>query len=428
MIAKIIAYGRTREEALARLRRAMSSTTVVIEGGACNKSFVLDLLDQPEVVDGTGGWADTGWIDRVRAEGRLVAHAHAGIAVVAAAIEAYLDRLRIETARLLETAHGGRPSASAPGRPCRSSSSCAACPTRCRRSTRGPARFRVSVASGDHRADRRRRDGPHRRRTPAAWSSVAGRYHLVTATHGPTTLVEVDGVAHRVSRDEGGVLRSPAPALVVATPVAVGAEVEAGAAVVVLESHEDGDGAARAVPGPGQGAAGHHRQPGGDRRCPDQAGAGREEGADEAVVDTGPATWTCQRPTRAWSRRGAWSAGQGDLTAVCSATTSRREDQDAALSEYLAVRDRAAGRRRPVVADELVAAEDLRRPRRAEPQPARRRGSAHRAAGAQLARALPHLPAEPRRRAWRACPSSSGDRLACACSGTTAWTDLERTP
>ncbi|HEU5265151.1 MAG TPA: carboxyl transferase domain-containing protein, partial [Jatrophihabitans sp.] len=48
--------------------------------------------------------------------------------------------------------------------------------------------------------------------------------------------VEVDGVAHRVSRDEGGVLRSPAPALVVATPLAVGAEVEAGAPVLVLES------------------------------------------------------------------------------------------------------------------------------------------------------------------------------------------------
>src|SRR6476661_6875605 len=109
MIAKIIAVGRTRDEALARLRRAMSSTTVVIEGGACNKSFVLDLLAQPEVVDGTGGWADTGWIDRVRAEGRLASHAHAGVAVVAAAIEAYLEGVRIEVARLLETAHGGRP-------------------------------------------------------------------------------------------------------------------------------------------------------------------------------------------------------------------------------------------------------------------------------------------------------------------------------
>ena len=46
----------------------------------------------------------------------------------------------------------------------------------------------------------------------------------------------MDGVTHRISRDEGGVVRSPAPALVVATPVAVGAEVEAGAPVLVLES------------------------------------------------------------------------------------------------------------------------------------------------------------------------------------------------
>ena len=60
--------------------------------------------------------------------------------------------------------------------------------------------------------------------------TVRGRTHrLITATHGPVHLVEVDGVTHRVSRDEGGVLRSPAPALVVATPVAVGEEVAAGA-------------------------------------------------------------------------------------------------------------------------------------------------------------------------------------------------------
>ena len=46
MIAKIIAYGRDRDQALARLRRALGETTVIIEGGATNKSFVLDLLDQ----------------------------------------------------------------------------------------------------------------------------------------------------------------------------------------------------------------------------------------------------------------------------------------------------------------------------------------------------------------------------------------------
>src|SRR6188768_4111320 len=109
MIAKVIAYGRTRDEALARLRRAMAETTVVIEGGATNKSFILDLLDQSEVIDGEAGWADTAWIDRARGEGRLVVHEHSGIAVVAAGIEAYEDEAQVEITRLLESAHGGRP-------------------------------------------------------------------------------------------------------------------------------------------------------------------------------------------------------------------------------------------------------------------------------------------------------------------------------
>ncbi|MEV4259100.1 biotin carboxylase N-terminal domain-containing protein, partial [Spirillospora sp. NPDC049652] len=101
MIAKIIAFGRDREQALGRLRRAMAETTVVIEGGATNKSFVLDLLDRPEVVDAS---ADTGWIDRVRAEGGLVAHRHAAVALAAAAIEAYEEQERAERERLLATA------------------------------------------------------------------------------------------------------------------------------------------------------------------------------------------------------------------------------------------------------------------------------------------------------------------------------------
>ena len=163
-----------------------------------------------------GGWADTGWIDRVRAEGRLVAHAHAGIAVVAAAIEAYLERLQIETARLLETAHGGRPSASHQvGAPVELK--LRGVPYQVSTVNTGPGRFRVSVASG---ATSQTVDVQMERIDAVRRRLVVGgrRYHLVTATHGPTTLVEVDGVAHRVSRDEGGVLRSPAPALVVATP------------------------------------------------------------------------------------------------------------------------------------------------------------------------------------------------------------------
>ena len=235
MIAKIIAVGATRQEALARLRRAVAETTVVIEGGATNKSFILDLLAQPEVTDGGGtGWADTGWIDRVRNEGRLHSHRHSGVALVAAAIHAYEDEERLEIEHLLDTSRGGRPNVQHEvGR---------GVDLKLRGTTyhvtaerTGPHRFRVGITDGDGvqlvDAQVGRIDEFH------ATLTVNGqRFRLVTATHGPVQLVEVDGVTHRVTRDEGGMLRSPAPALVVATPVAEGDLVEAGASVLVLES------------------------------------------------------------------------------------------------------------------------------------------------------------------------------------------------
>ncbi|MEV0463721.1 carboxyl transferase domain-containing protein [Nocardia tengchongensis] len=231
MIAKIIAYGRDRDEALGRLRRAMGQTRVVIEGGSTNKSFVLDLLDQPEVIDGS---ADTGWIDRVRAEGRLVSHRHSAIAVAVAAIDAYEEEEQAERKRLLSTAAGGRPQVQhESGRP--HDLKLRGVGYRVRVARIGAHRFRIGIeAGGEMRAadvDLERFD-----RHTGQIVVNGSRFRVVTGTHGPVTLVDVEGVTHRISRDEGGVVRSPAPALVVATPLAVGDEVEAGAPVLVLES------------------------------------------------------------------------------------------------------------------------------------------------------------------------------------------------
>jgi acetyl/propionyl-CoA carboxylase alpha subunit/acetyl-CoA carboxylase carboxyltransferase component len=231
MIAKIIAYGSDRNQALARLRRALGETTVIIEGGATNKSFVLDLLDQPEVID---AGADTGWIDRVRGEGRLVTHKHSAIALAAAAIEAYEDEEEVARQRLLATARGGRPQVQhESGRPL--DLKLRGVGYRVSVARVGQKRFRVGISGGgevcpaDVEIDR---FDAH-----TGQITVNGRrFRLVTGTHGPVHLVEVDGVTHRVSLDEGGVVRSPAPALVVATPVSVGDEVDGGAPILVLES------------------------------------------------------------------------------------------------------------------------------------------------------------------------------------------------
>ena len=236
MIAKIIAYGRDRDEALARLRRAMTETTVIIAGGATNKSFVLDLLDQPEVIDAS---ADTGWIDRVRGEGRLVAQRGSAVALTVAAIEAYQDAEDLARRRLLVTAHGGRPQVQFDTeRPVDLKLRGASYRVRVARVA--PHRFRIVISAGNGAGPKVSAvaDAEIERVDQQTGHVLVNgeRFRLAIGAYGPVHLVEVDGVAHRVSRDEGGVVRAPAPALVVATPVAVGAEVEAGAPVLVLES------------------------------------------------------------------------------------------------------------------------------------------------------------------------------------------------
>ncbi|HEY6798011.1 MAG TPA: carboxyl transferase domain-containing protein [Kineosporiaceae bacterium] len=232
MIAKIIAYAPTRELALARLERALADTTVVVQGGTTNKSFLLDLLSRPDI---RTGQADTGWIDRERTVGGLRAARHAGVALVAAAIDAYEEAEQAERLRFLSTARGGRPQARHEvGR---------AFDLKLRGNTHrvdvaqiGPGRYRVSVhqtgAESAHAEAALERLGPF-----AGRLTISGRsFRVVTSRHAAEHQVEVDGSVHRITKDEGGVVRSPAPALVVSVPVAPGQQVSAGAPVIVLES------------------------------------------------------------------------------------------------------------------------------------------------------------------------------------------------
>ena len=52
MIAKAIAMGRDREEALGRLRRALREMRIGIRGGCSNKGFLMGLLGRSEVIGG----------------------------------------------------------------------------------------------------------------------------------------------------------------------------------------------------------------------------------------------------------------------------------------------------------------------------------------------------------------------------------------
>jgi acetyl/propionyl-CoA carboxylase alpha subunit/acetyl-CoA carboxylase carboxyltransferase component len=232
MIAKVIAVGRDRAEALARLRRAIAETTVIVEGGTTNKSFLAALLDAPEV---TGATADTGWVDRARAAGRLVARQHVGIALTAAALDGYEQAERVERARLRESGRGGRPHVQhEPGQVIELKAGDRPYKVSVARTGAGDYRVRITDATGETAAF----DAALERIDAHLSRLTVNRrvFRLATAIHGLVHAVDVDGVTYRVSRDEGGVLRAPAPALVVSTPVAAGARVRAGSPVLVLES------------------------------------------------------------------------------------------------------------------------------------------------------------------------------------------------
>lgn len=233
MIAKVIAWAPTRAEALGRLRRALGQTTVVIGAAATNKSFLLDILQRPEVADGT---FDTRWLDRLTADG-MSPSADPEVALVAAAIDAWETEAANDRRALYASAGRGRPRADAP--PERKLE------CRYRGETYALAVARVSprqyIVTLDGNAvhaiaDRVGRVGMHLWVGADRAAEDGHRYRITATVDGTDHIIEVDGVTHRVSRDDGGVLRAPSPALVVAVTVAVGDQVAKGAPLVVLES------------------------------------------------------------------------------------------------------------------------------------------------------------------------------------------------
>jgi len=225
MVAKIIAWGHDRPEALSRLRCALRETTVVLRGGTTNKSFLLDLLNRPEVVSGE---ADTGWLDRVGAS--PAAARHADVALLSVAIDEYdADEAR-ERRAFLGSARGGRPRAShSVGR-------------KIELRHQGYT-HRVVVAQVGSRRYRLEVDGApidvdlDRLSLFESRLGLGGApFHIVSVAGPAGYLVEVDGVTHKITGDQSGVIRAPAPAVVVAVNVTAGEDVEAGATIAVLES------------------------------------------------------------------------------------------------------------------------------------------------------------------------------------------------
>ncbi len=240
-LATIATIGTTRVEARARLRRALGAVVAIVAGGATNKSFLRHLLDRPELAAPD---AAPGWLDGLIAAGEHVSHRHAALALVAAAVEAYEAALAIEEVQFFTGAARGRPVVRAElghSIALRQRGRAYAFAVR----KRGPARYALAI--DDHRLEVEvDRLGPLER----VLVTGAARHRVLAVPDQFGYRIEVDGVEHRITRDDARTVRATAPGIVVTVVVQPGDVVQAGDRLVVLEAMKME--LAVTAPGPGR--------------------------------------------------------------------------------------------------------------------------------------------------------------------------------
>jgi acetyl/propionyl-CoA carboxylase alpha subunit/acetyl-CoA carboxylase carboxyltransferase component len=225
MVAKILARGATREEARARLVRALRDSRAVVRGGMTNKGFLLDVLDHP---DFRAGGVDTGWLDQ---SGLASAPEPSIPALLVAAILSYQREREKVRANFYAEAARGRPRNVPPSTGMDIDLVAAGVAYRLRVFAIGGWTYRV------HQGERvvqvtLLEQGPHT--FALLWG--AERYDVLASETEVELQVEVNGRLHAIRRDVGGKVRAPSPALLIEIAVAPGQRVSAGQRLGLFEA------------------------------------------------------------------------------------------------------------------------------------------------------------------------------------------------
>ena len=231
LIAKVIATGATREEARARLCVALKDFELVVEGGATNKGYLLEILDSDDYRDGA---VDTGWLDRWNVERALLPAARADLApdaLVAAAILTYqhmrgqarehfyadatgisAERIPPNSGQQIDLTHAGES-------------------YRLMVYAIGSWRYRVHLDGRVIGAILKQED------ENSARLEIDERIHRILYDASEVGIrLECDGHPYRFGTQTAGQVRAGTPAMVVAVQVNVGDRVEAGQPLGLLEA------------------------------------------------------------------------------------------------------------------------------------------------------------------------------------------------
>jgi acetyl/propionyl-CoA carboxylase alpha subunit/acetyl-CoA carboxylase carboxyltransferase component len=226
MLAKILAYGATREEARARLVRAVLDSRVVVEGGMTNKGFLLDVLDHADFRD---GGVTTRWLDEAGLARRTEPVVEA---LLVAVIQQYQKGRAAARANFMEEASRGRPMNIPPSNGAEIDLVYAGRPYRLHVFALGGWSYRI------HHGDRAMQvtlleQGPFAR---LLITRGGRRVPVLVSASDVEIRVDLGGRQHRVECDVGGRVRAPAPSLLIDLSVKAGDRVAVGDRLGLFEA------------------------------------------------------------------------------------------------------------------------------------------------------------------------------------------------
>ncbi|MGH7819812.1 MAG: biotin/lipoyl-containing protein, partial [Candidatus Binatia bacterium] len=224
LIAKLIATGADREEARARMIGALEDFDLVVEGGATNKSFLVEVLKS---ADYRRGGVDTAWLDRFAA-GAAATFAVEGL--VAAAILVYQRNRRDALANFYADTANLSPERIPPSTGQQIDLTWRGQPYRLEVLAIGGWNYRVHLEGRVLEANLRE-EGVHLARL-----QLGSRTFRVLYDMNGGVRLEIEGAVHRFGLQRAGQVRAGTPAMVVAIHVTEGDVVEAGRSLGVLEA------------------------------------------------------------------------------------------------------------------------------------------------------------------------------------------------
>lgn len=229
MVAKIIAHGKDRGEAMARLKRALEELKIWIKNGTTNKAFLLQLLDNPSIVSGA---VHTGFVEKMAGDQAYVPSSdRVELALMAGAVEMYFKEFnkdfvnfqeqisRIGRPRRLPDSKGYQVNLAALG-----------------------TSYSFLVKSAGNGIYHLQYDGQelccgYVRTDHESILTVHGRrYNVLMIPRGDALQCEIEGYPVLLESESSGYVKSQSPAIVLSIHTAPGKEVKKGDILLVLEA------------------------------------------------------------------------------------------------------------------------------------------------------------------------------------------------